>query len=137
MRTVALLLGALVMAGCAMGSSEPIVFSGTLEDPLGQPVPGATVLLEAYDNRDVPAGAQRRVVFTAETTSGANGQFEFRFFPSEELVRAAAPSGGLVHFLATAHLPQHDKLWAFNLVREIGRDGWADTATPVRWRPNP
>lgn len=139
MRTVAvaLLVGALVLAGCGPGSNDPVVFSGTLEDQLGQPASGATVVLEAHDNRDVPAGAEPPVVFTAETTSGVNGQFEFRFLPAEELVRAAAPNGGLVSFSATAHLPGRNTLWAFNLVREIGLDGWADTAKPIRWRPSP
>ena len=137
MRAVALLLVALVLAGCGPGSNDPIVFSGTLEDPLGQPVSGATVVLEAYDNRDVPAGAELPVVFAAETTSEANGEFEFRFFPPEELIRAAAPNGGLVNFSATAHVPDRDTVWAFNLVREVGLDGWADTATPIRWRPSP
>ena len=137
MRAVTLLLGALVLAGCGPGSNDPIVFSGTLEDPLGQPVSGATVVLEAYDNRDVPAGAEPPVVFTAETASGANGKFEFRFFPPEELIRAAAPNGGLVNFSATAHVPDRVTVWAFNLVREVGLDGWADTATPIRWRPSP
>ena len=137
MRAAAILLGALVLAGCGPGSNDPVAFSGTLEDELGQPVSAATVVLEAHDNRDVPAGAERPVVFTAETTSGANGQFEFRFFPPEELMQAAAPNGGLVHFLATAHVPDRDTVWAFNLVREVGLDGWADTATPIRWRPSP
>ena len=137
MRVVTLLLGALVLAGCGPGSDDPIVFSGTLEDPLGQPVSGATVVLEAYDNRDVQAGAEPPVMFTAETTSGANGQFKFRFFPPEALIRAAAPNGGLVNFSATAHVPDRDAVWAFNLVREVGLDGWTDTATPIRWRPSP
>ena len=137
MRAAAILLCALVLAGCGPGSNDPVVFSGTLEDELGQPVSAATVVLEAHDNRDVPAGAERPVVFTAETTSGANGQFEFRFLPPEELVRSAAPNGGLVHFLATAHQPGRNTVWAFNLVREIDLDGWADTVTPIRWRPSP
>ena len=137
MRAVAVLLGALILAGCAMGSSEPIVFSGTLEDQLGQPVPGAEVILEAHDNRDVPAGVAPPAVFTAVTKSGADGQFEFRFFPPEELVAAAAPNGGLVNFSATAQLPGQPTVWAFSLVREIGLEGWADTATPIRWRPSP
>jgi hypothetical protein len=136
MRVVAVLLGALVLAGCGPGSNDPVVFSGTLEDPLGQHVSGATVVLEAYDNRQVPARAEPPVVFTAETTSGANGQFEFRFFPPEALIQAAAPNGGLVSFSATAHVPDRDTVWAFNLVREVGLDGWADTATPIGWRPS-
>ena len=139
MRTVAVavLVTALVLAGCGPGSNDPVVFSGTLEDPLGQPASGATVVLEAYDSTDVPVGAEPPVVFSAETTSGANGQFEFRFLPPEELVRVAAPNGGLVNFSATAHQPGRNTVWAFNLVREIGLEGWADTATPIRWRPSP
>ena len=137
MHVVTLLLGALVLAGCGPGSNDPVVFSGTLEDQLGQPASGATVVLEAYDNRGVPAGEAPPAVFTAETTSDANGQFEFRFFPPEELASAAAPNGGLVSFSATAFVPGRNTVWAFNLVREIGRQGWADTATPIRWRPSP
>jgi protocatechuate 3,4-dioxygenase beta subunit len=137
MRAVASLLGALALAGCAPGSNDPIVFSGTLEDQLGQPVPRAEVILEAYDSTAVPAGAEPPVVFTAETTTDANGQFEFRFFPPDVLVRAAAPNGGLVPFSATAHLPDRNTVWVFDLVREISLDGWADTATPIRWRPSP
>jgi hypothetical protein len=137
MQVVTMLLGALVLTGCAPGASAPVVFAGTLEDQLGQPVPRAEVILEAYDNRDVPAGVAPPVVFTAEATTDANGQFEFRFFPPEELVLAAAPNGGLVNFSATALLPGRNTAWVFNLVREIGLDGWADTATPIRWRPSP
>jgi hypothetical protein len=137
MRAMTVLLGALVITGCGPGSNDPVVFSGTLVDQLGQPVSGATVVLEAYTNADVPAGAEPPVVFNSKTTSGANGQFEFRFLPTEALVQAAAPNGGLVNFSATALLPERNTVWAFNLVREIGRDGWADTATPIRWRPSP
>jgi len=132
-----MLVASVLVAGCGPGSNDPVVFSGTLEDQLGQPASGATVVLEAYDSRDVPAGAEPPVVFTAETTSADNGQFEFRFFPPEELVRATAPHGGLVNFSATARMPDRDTVWAFNLVREVGLEGWADTATPIRWRPSP
>ena len=134
---MAVLAAAVVLAECGPGSNDPIVFSGTLEDQLGQPVPRAEVTLEAYDNRDVPAGVAPPALFTAEMTTDANGRFEFRFFPPEELIRAAAPNGGLVNFSATAHAPDRGTVWAFNLVREIGRQGWADTATPIRWRPSP
>jgi hypothetical protein len=60
-----------------------------------------------------------------------------RALPTEALIQAARPNGGLVPFSATARLPERNIVWAFELVCEIGRDGWADTVTPIRWRPSP
>ena len=135
MRTVALVLGALVMAGCAMGSSEPVVFSGTLVDQVGRPVRGAIVVIEAFDNRDAPAGVPPPAVFRAETTTDPGGQFEFRFGPPQDLIPIAARNGGLVSFTARAGVPEQDDAWSFSFVREIGLEGWADSFTPVRWGP--
>ena len=124
-------------ACAALTSAEPVVFSGTLEDRVGMPVPGVTVVVEAIDNRDVPAGEPPPVAFRAETVTGADGRFEFRFVPPQDLIPIATRNGGLVGFTARAGMLERNEAWSFSFVREIGRDGWADTATPIRWRPSP
>ena len=136
MRVVAIILVLVATGACAaLTSAEPVVFSGTLQDRAGAPVPGVTVALEAYDNRDVPAGEPPPVAFRAETVTGADGRFEFRFSPPQELIPIAARNGGLVSFTARAGMLERNEAWSFSFVREIGREGWADTFTPVRWGP--
>jgi hypothetical protein len=93
------------------------------------------VVLEAFDNRGVPAGVPPPAVFRAETTTDPDGQFEFRFGPPHGLVPIAARNGGLVSFMARAGVPEQGDGWSFSFVREIGRDGWTETVTPVRWGP--
>jgi hypothetical protein len=136
MRGVAIILVLLAAGACATFTSvEPVVFSGTLVDDLNRPVRDAIVLIEAFDNRDVVAGVPPPPAFRAETTTNADGQFEFRFGPPQALIPIAAGNGGLVSFMARAGIPEQDDDWSFNFVREIGREGWADSFTPIRWRP--
>ena len=113
------------------------MFSGTLVDDFGRPVRGAIVLIEAFDNRDAVAGVPPPPAFRAETTTDPAGQFEFRFGPPQELIPIAARNGGLVSFMARAGIPEQDDDWSFNFVREIEREGWSDSFTPIRWRPGP
>jgi hypothetical protein len=136
MRGFGIILVLVATGACAaLTSAEPVVFSGTLEDRLGTPVPGVAVVLEAFDNRDVPAGEPPPVAFRAETVTAADGRFEFRFGPPQDLIPIAARNGGLVSFTARAGMLERNEAWSFSFVREIGRERWADTATPIRWGP--
>ena len=137
MRVVAAGLSAVIVLGCALGPSEPILFGGTLEDAVGQPVAGATVVIEAHEQADVPAGAEPPVAFHAETTTGPNGAFEFRQAPNDQLRQLAIRNRGPLSFTATARVPERNLEWSFNFVRNVGRESWADTMTPIRWRPVP
>ena len=136
MRGVGIVLVLLATGACATFTSvEPTVVSGTVVDDLNRPVRGALVLIEAFDNRDVVAGVPPPPAFRAETTTDSDGRFEFRFTPPQELMPIAARNGGLVSFMARAGVPEQDDDWSFNFVLEIGREGWADSFTPIRWRP--
>jgi hypothetical protein len=135
MRAAAVVLGAAALLGCAPGQSEPIFFAGTLEDELGMPVPGATVVLEAYEQVDVPAGQAPPVAFRVETTSGPDGRFEFRFSPNEQLRQLRIRNRGPIGFTAWARVPERNLAWSLPFVRDFDRDGWIDVSTRVRWRP--
>lgn len=126
-----------MLLGCALGPSEPILFAGTLEDAVGQPVAGAMVVIEAHEHADVPAGAEPPVAFHAETTTSPNGTFEFRQAPNDQLRQLAIRNRGPLRFTATGRVPERNLEWSFTFVREFGRESWADTMTPVRWRPVP
>ena len=130
-RGVAAAFGMLVLLGCS--PSEPILFAGTLEDQLGAPVPGATVVIEAYEQADVPGGQAPPVAFRAQTTTAADGTFEFRIGPTEELRQLRIRNRGPLSFMAVARVG--NVMWSFPFVRDMDRDGWSDSVTPVRWRP--
>ena len=134
-RWVGIVLLFVATAGCAaFTSAEPIVFSGTVVDRFNRPLGGATISLEGFDNLERAAG-EPPAAFRAETTSGPDGAFEFRFAPPQELVQIAARNGGLVVFDARAVVPEQDDAWVFSFARTLGRDGWTDPFTPIRWRP--
>ena len=137
MRVIAAGLSAFMVLGCAVVPSEPTLFAGTLEDAVGMPVAGATVVIEAHEQADVPAGVEPPVAFHAETTTSPSGTFEFRQAPNEELRQLAILNRGPLSFTATARVPERNLEWSFNFVREMGRESWADTITPIRWRPVP
>ena len=137
MRPLAVTLSAFLLVSCAPGPSEPMVFAGTLEDELGMAVPGATVVLEAHEQVDVPAGQAPPVAFHAETTSDADGRFEFRFSPNEQLRQLRIRNRGPIGFTAWARVPERNLVWSFPFVRDFDRDGWTDVFTPIRWRPTP
>ena len=123
-------LSALVVLACAV--DEPVVVEGVLVDPAGQPVSGAVVVLDVFDDRNAQPGQVLPTVFRAETTSGANGRFEFRFGPTEELRRYVGANTGFVNFFLNATEPRRQLNWSWNFPREMGIDGWVDDETPVR-----
>jgi hypothetical protein len=131
----ALTLGmALVAAACAV-NSEPVVAEGTLVDAIGQPVPGAQVTLDVFDDRNVQPGQVLPTVLHAETTSGSDGRFEFRFAPNDELRRYVGANTGFVNFFLGAVDPNRRLQWSWSFPREMGLDGWVDDATPLRLVP--
>ena len=134
MRIAAVAVCAVVLVACA-SPTEPVIFSGTLEDPVGLPVAGATVVVEALEQVDVAPGAVPPVAFHAETTTNADGTFEFRFGLDERLRQLSRRNGGPLSFMASARVPERNLVWSFNFVREVGQGRWGDSTTPVRWRP--
>jgi len=131
MRAVAgIAMSALVVLACA--AAEPVVVEGVLVDPAGQPVSGAVVALDVFDDRNAMPGQVLPTVFRAETTSGADGRFEFRFGPTAELRRYVGANTGFVNFSLNATEPRRQLDWFWNFPREMGIDGWVDNETPVR-----
>jgi hypothetical protein len=136
MRWIGIVLVLLTTTGCAgLTSAQPIAFSGTVVDRFNRPLGGATISLEGFDNVELAAAGAPRAAFHAETTSGPDGKFEFRFDPPQSLVEIAARNRGLVVFEARAALPKEDEAWVFGFARTLGPEGWTDPFTPIRWRP--
>jgi hypothetical protein len=136
MRRIGMVLVLLTTAGCAaLTSAEPIAFSGTVVDRFNRPLGGATISLEGFDNLELAAAGEPHVAFHAETTSGPDGAFEFRFDPPQDLVEIAARNKGLVVFEARAAVPDENDAWVFGFARTLGPEGWIDPFTPIRWRP--
>jgi hypothetical protein len=134
MRAVAwIAISALLVLACA--AEEPVVVEGVLVDQAGQPVSGATVALDVFDDRRAQPGQVLPTVFRAETTSGTDGRFEFRFQPTTELRRYVGANTGFVNFSLSATEPQRQLNWFWNFPREMGLDGWTDDTSPVRLLP--
>jgi hypothetical protein len=123
-------VSALVVLACAV--EEPVVVEGVLVDPAGQPVPGAVVALDVFDDRNAQQGQVLPTVLRAETTSDADGRFEFRFGPTAALRRYVGANTGFVNFSLSATEPRRQLSWFWNFPREMGIDGWVDDETPVR-----
>ena len=123
----------LVVLACAV--EEPVVVEGVLVDPAGQPVPGAVVALDVFDDRNAQQGQVLQTVLRAETTSDADGRFEFRFGPTAALRRYVGANTGFVNFSLSATEPRRQLNWFWNFPREMGLDGWTDDTTPVRLLP--
>jgi hypothetical protein len=131
--TIGLAVSAIIVAACAIVEAEaPVVVSGTLVDGTGQPAPGVLIGLDVFDDRDLQPGQARNSVLHVETTSGADGRFEFRFGPTEELRRLVGRNSGFVNFTLGAFQAKRNLFWAWNFQREMGLDGWLDETTPVR-----
>ena len=113
----------------------PIVVSGTLVDGTGVPVPGARVFLDVVDDRVARPGQVLPVAFHAEMTTGGDGRFEFRAFPTEAMRRRIGANTGFVNFTLGAIEKQRGLVWGWDFPREMGLDGWVDHATPVRLVP--
>src|SRR5262245_35679040 len=129
-------LAAILVGACGnVVPDAPVVVSGTLVDGAGIPAGGAEVMLEVVDDRRAQPGQVVPTVFHAETTSGADGRFEFRFLPTAELRQFVGANTGFANFTLTARDPARGLLWAWAFPREMGLDGWADDATPVRLMP--
>jgi hypothetical protein len=124
-----------VLVGC-MSSSEPLIVEGTVVDGAGQPVQGAVVLLDVFDGRIVNGRALGPLAFSAQTTTGPDGHFEFRSAPTEELRRLVGPNVGFVNFSLAAADPRRRLSWSWNFSRELGLDGWMDQASRVRLQPD-
>jgi hypothetical protein len=135
-RLVVALFVAVLAGACAVVTPEaPVVVSGTLVDGTGQPVPGAQVTLDVFDDRNVRPEHVVPTVLHAETTSGADGRFEFRFAPTIELRRFVGANTGFVNFSLTAFERSGGLFWGWSFPREMGIDGWIDDVTPVRLMP--
>ena len=134
---LAIALGIATMAGaCAIVPPEaPVVVRGTLVDGTGQPVPGVGVTLDVYDDRNLQPEQVVPTVLHAETTSGTDGSFEFRFAPSVELRQFVGGNTGFVNFTLGAFERNRGLFWAWNFPREMGLEGWLDDETPVRLVP--
>ena len=133
---VGLGLAAVLVGACAaVVPDAPVVVSGTLIDGAGLPAQGAIVTLEVVDDRRAQPGQVLPTVFHAETTSGTDGRFEFRFLPTTELRQFVGANTGFVNFTLTARDRARGLLWGWAFPREMGLDGWADDATPVRLMP--
>jgi hypothetical protein len=131
MRAVAgIAVSAMVVLACAV--AEPVVVEGVLVDSAGQPVSGAVVVLDVVDDRNAKPGQVLPTVLRAETTSGADGRFEFRFGPTAELRRYVGANTGFVSLSLNATEPRRELNWSWNFPREMGIDGWLDDETPVR-----
>ena len=126
-------VSAILVLGCA--AEEPVVVEGVLVDQAGQPVSGAVVALDVFDDRRAQPGQVLPTVFRAEATSGTDGRFEFRFGPTQELRRYVGANTGFVNFSLSATEPRRQLNWFWNFPREMGLDGWTDDTTPVRLLP--
>ena len=126
-------VAALLVLACA--AEEPVVVEGVLVDQAGLPVSGAVVALDVFDDRRAQPGQVLPTVFRAETTSGTDGRFEFRFGPTTELRRYVGANTGFVNFSLSATEPQRQLNWFWNFPREMALDGWTDDTTPVRLLP--
>ena len=127
-----LVMVAAITVGCGV-TSEPAVVEGTLVDALGQPVPNVTVVLDAFDNRGKAPG-EGFEPFEVETTTGPDGQFAFRFAPSDRLRRLAGANAPAVNFAITALIAAKAH-WSWSFSREMGATGWRHETTPVRLVP--
>ena len=132
---VAVAVAVLAGACAAVAPEAPIVVSGTLLDGTGQPVPGAQVTLDVFDDRNLQPEQVVPTVLHAATTSGPGGQFEFGFAPTVELRRFVGANTGFVNFSLTAFERSRGLFWGWSFPREMGLDGWIDDETPVRLVP--
>ena len=135
MRAVALLLGGLIMAGCAMGSSEsaaPLVVRGTVVDESGTPVDNVRVVLNAFDAAGAGGGPDH---FTAEVTTAPDGTFEFRFPPPTELSVLAANNRGMVGFGLIAQVAPN-LVGRGDFTRQILGTTWGGEPPTVVMRPD-
>ncbi len=134
MRTpAALVLATAVTVGCAV-TTEPAVVQGTLVDTAGQPVRGVVVVLDAFDNRGKAPG-EGFEQFEQQTTTGPDGQFEFRFAPSDQLHRMAGANASAVNFAIAAFDARRQLTWTWSFSRQMGAGGWEHDPTPVRLAP--
>jgi hypothetical protein len=134
--TVGLALIVVLVAACAAATpGAPEVVTGTLVDGTGQPVPDALVTLDVFDDRNVQPGDAVPTVFHVETTSSADGRFEFRFPPTAELRRFVGANTGFVNFSLRAFELDRRLSWMWSFPREMDLDGWSDEATNVRLVP--
>jgi hypothetical protein len=132
-QAIGLAVMAIVAVGCAAVVAEaPVVVSGTLVDGTGQPAPNAQVTLDVFDDRNLQPGQVVPTVLHVETTSDADGRFEFRFPPTQELRAFVGANAGFVNFSLTALDRDRGLIWGWSFPREIGLEGWVDEATPVR-----
>ena len=126
-------VAAVLVLACA--AEEPVVVEGVLVDQAGQPVSGAVVALDVFDDRRAQPGQVLPTVFRAATTSGTDGRFEFRFAPTQELRRYVGSNTGFVNFSLSATEPRRRLDWFWSFPRKMGIDRWTDETTPVRLVP--
>ena len=135
-RSLGFAVASIIVAACALVVSDaPVVVSGTLVDATGQPALGVEVTLEVVDDRRAQPGQVLPTVFHAESTSGADGRFEFRFSPTAELRQFVGANTGFVNFNLGAVDQSRSLIWGWSFPREMGLDGWTDDTTPVRLLP--
>jgi hypothetical protein len=93
------------------------------------------VLLDVFDGRIVPGRPLDPLAFSARTMTGADGHFEFRSAPTEELRRFVGGTTGFVNFSLAAAEPRRRLSWSWSFSREMGPVGWEHDPTPVRLVP--
>ena len=126
----AVLVGGLI--ACEQAQPGPVLVRGTVENEVGQSVPGATVNLLVFggaDIRDVDNALMRW-----ETTAGPDGMFEFRLAPTDDLRAYAVANQGAIDFTVTSELPD-GKLASGGFAIRPGGVEWAGGFHTITLQP--
>ena len=119
--------------------TAPVVVLGRFLDRAGVPVPGASVGLQVMDASHAQTGQAVPIMFSAETPTGPDGSFRFRFFVPADLRAFAKANNDFInfHLMAIPTSPDSNEVavWAFPRHLAAVGPGFDDEAPTVELRP--
>jgi hypothetical protein len=101
----------------------PLLIRGMVVDAARSPVSGAMIQLHVWDSANAKVGEPVPIVFHAETTTAANGDFEFNLTPSRELAEFASDNNNFVNFGIDA-IAGSAFMGTWNFPRQIVGEEW-------------
>jgi hypothetical protein len=119
--------------------TAPVVVTGRFLDRAGAPAAGASVSLQVMDVSNAQIGQAVPIVFSAETTTGLDGSFRFRFFVPADLRAFAKANNDFINFDLSA-IPSNldtDQVGVWSFPRHLAAvgPGFEDEAPTVTLRP--
>ena len=113
--------------------TAPVVVTGRFLNGSNVPLAGATIALQVRDLAKSQPGQPVPMRFSAQTTSGLDGSFRFRFRVTDDLAGFAMANGGYLNMMLTgiAAGQSTDLLAFWSFTRQVAGRAFSDGAPTI------